>query len=62
MTNMSNRHINVHSNQTMGILHSCEDSLICTIYEIVIFDKNPRRGRDGKPDQDPTKGNLYYVP
>ena len=27
-----------------------------------MFDKNPRKGRDGKSDPDPTKGNLYYVP
>ena len=46
----------------MGTLHSCEDSQICTIYEIVMFDRNPRKGRDGKSDPDPTKENLYYVP
>ena len=26
MTNKSNRHIKIHSNQTLGMLHSCEDS------------------------------------
>ena len=26
-----------------------------------MFDKNPRKGKDGKADADPTKGNLYYV-
>ena len=26
MTNKSNRHIKIHSNQTMGMLCSCEDS------------------------------------
>ena len=62
MTNMSNRHIKIHSNQTMGMLHSCEDSKICMLHEIVTFDWNPREGRDGKSDPDPTKGNLYYVP
>ena len=62
MTKKSNRHINIQSNQTMGILHSCEDSQTCMIHEIVTFDRNPRKGRDGKFDQDPTKGNLYYVP
>ena len=61
MTNKSNRHIKIHSNQTMGMLLSGEDSQICKIYEIVMFDKNPRKGRNGKPDPDPTKGNLYYV-
>ena len=62
MTNMSNRHIKIHSNQTMGMLHSCEDSKICMLHEIVTFDWNPKDGRDGKSDPDPTKGNLYYVP
>ena len=57
MTNKSNIHIKIHSNQTTGMLHSCEDSQICTIYEIVMFDKNPRKGRDGKSDPD-----LYHVP
>ena len=32
MTNMSNRHIKIHSNQTMGMLCSCEDSQICTLH------------------------------
>ena len=42
----------------MGMLHSCEDSQIYTMHEIVIFDRNPRKGRDVKSDPDPTKGNL----
>ena len=62
MTNKSNRHIKIHSNQTMGMFHSCQDGQICTIDEIVTFDRNPRKGRDGKSDPNPTKGNLYYVP
>ena len=41
MTNMSNRHIKIHSNQTMGMLCSCEDSQICMLHEIVKFDQNP---------------------
>ena len=32
------------------------------IHKIVIFDQNPREGRDGKSNPDPTKGNLYYAP
>ena len=51
MTNKSNRHIKIHSNQTMGMLQ------ICTIHEIVTFDKDQRKGRDGKSDS-----NLYHVP
>ena len=62
MTNKSNRHIKVHSNQTMGMLCACEDRQICTLYKIVTFDWNPKEGRDGKSDPDHTKGNLYYVP
>ena len=62
MTNKSNSHIKMHSNQTMGMLWSWKDSQICTIHKIVTFDKNPREGRDGKFDLDPIKGNLYYVP
>ena len=57
MTNTSYRHIKIHSNQTMGMLHSCEDSQIFTIHEIVTFEKNLRKGRDGKSDPD-----LYHVP
>ena len=62
MTNKSNRHIKIHNNQTMGMLCSCEDSQICIFHEIVMFDQNPREGRDGKSGPDPTKGNLYYCP
>ena len=62
MTNESNRHIKIHNNQTMGMLCSCEDCQICTLHKIVTFDWNPKEGRDGKSDPDPTKGNLYYVP
>ena len=50
MTNKSNRHIKIHSNRAMGMLCSWEDIQICTIHEIVTFDKNPRKGRDGKSD------------
>ena len=62
MTNKSNRHIKIHKNQTMGMLHSCEDSQICMLYKIVTYDWNPREGWVGKSDPDPTKWNLYYVP
>ena len=62
MTNKSNRHIKIHSNQTMGMIHSCEDSQICTLHEIVTLDQNPKEGRDGNSDPDPIKRNLYYVP
>ena len=61
MTNKSNRHIKIHSNQTLGMLCSCEDSQICTIHKIVTFDRNPRKGRGSKSDPDPTKGNLYCI-
>ena len=57
MTNKSNRHITIHSNQTMGMLHSCEDSQICTNHEIVTFNKNPKKRMGGKYDPD-----LYHVP
>ena len=57
MTNKSNRHIKIHSNKTMGILHSFEDGEIFTIHEIVTFVKSPREGRDGKSDP-----VLYHVP
>ena len=62
MTNKSNRQIKIHNNQTMGMLHSCEDSQICTLHKIMTFYWNPRVGRDGKSDAYPTKGNLYYAP
>ena len=57
MINKSNRDIKIHSNQTMGMLHCCEDSQVSTIHEIIIFDKNAKKGRDGKSDL-----GLYYVP
>ena len=61
MINKSSRHIMIHSNQTMGMLQSCEDGQICSIYKIVSFEKYPKEGRDDTPDPDTTKGNLYYV-
>ena len=62
MTNKSNRHIKIHNNQIIGMLASCEDSEICMLHEIVMFNQNSREGRNGKSGPDPTKGNLYYVP
>ena len=62
MTNKSNRHIKIHSGQIMGMLCSCEDSQICTIHKIVSFTKNPREGRDDRPDPDTSEGNFYCVP
>ena len=53
MSNKSTRHIKIHSYQTVGMLHSCEDSQICTIHEIVTFDKNPRKERDDRSDTSP---------
>ena len=62
ITNKSSRHIKIHINQTMGMLHSCEDSQICTLHKIVMLDWNPREGRDGKSDPDPTKGKPILCP
>ena len=62
MTNKSNRHIKIHSGRTMGMLHSCEDSQICTIHEIVSFARNPKEGRDDTSNPNTTMGNFYYVP
>ena len=62
MTNKSNRHTKIHSKQTMGMLHSCEDSQICTLHEIVTLDQKPREGMDGKSDPDPTKGKPILCP
>ena len=62
MTNKSNRHFKIHSNQTMGMLSSYEDSQICTIHVIVSVDRNIREKRDDTSNLDPTKGSLYYVP
>ena len=61
MTNKSNRHIKIHSSQTIGMLHSCEDSQICTFHGIVSFARNPKEGRDDSSDPDTTEGNFYYV-
>ena len=62
MTNKSNRHTKIHRGQTMGMLHSCEDSQICTIHEIMSFARNPKEGRDDTSDPDTTEGNFYFVP
>ena len=62
MTNMSNRHIKIHSGQTMGMLCSCEDSEICTIHEIVSFSRDPMVGKDEASDPDVAGGSFYYVP
>ena len=62
MTNKSNRHIRIHRNQTMGMLQPCEDGQICSIHEIVSFDRYPKEGRDDTPDPDMTNENFYYVP
>ena len=62
MTNKLNRHIKIHSGQTIGMLCSHEDSQICTIHEIVCFGRNPRKGRDDIPNPDMMEGNFYYVP
>ena len=62
MTNRSNRHIKIHGNQTMEMLCSFEDSQICTIHEIVRFNRSPKEGRDDTSNPDTTKGNFYYVP
>ena len=61
MTNKSNRHIKIHSGQTMGMLCSCEDSQIWTIPKIVSCAKNPKEGRDDTSDPDITEGTFYYV-
>ena len=62
MTNKSNRHIKIHSNQTMGMLHSCEDSQICILHDIVMLDWNPRERRGGKSDPEPTKETYTMSP
>ena len=62
ITNKSNRHIKIHSGQTMGMLHSCENSQIYTIHEIVSFAKNPKERRDDTSDPDAMEGNFYDVP
>ena len=62
MTYKSNRHIKIHSCQTMGILHSCEDSEICTIHEIGSFSRNPMVGKDELSNPDTAEGSFYYVP
>ena len=62
MTNKSNRNIKIHSGQTMSMLHSCQDSDICTIHEIVSFSRNPMVGKDEPSDPDDAEGSFYYVP
>ena len=62
MTNISSRHIKIHNSKIMGMLCSCEDSQICTIHEIVSFDRNPREGMSDTSNPDTTEGNSYYVP
>ena len=61
MTNKLNRHIKIHSGQTMGMLHSCEDSDICTIHKIMSFSRNPMVGTDEPSDPNAAEGSFYYV-
>ena len=61
MTNKLNRHIKIHSGQTMGMLHSCEDSDICTIHKIMSFSRNPMVGTDEPSDPNVAEGSVYYV-
>ena len=62
MTNKSNRHIKIHSGQTMGMLLSCEDNQICTIHEIVSFDKNLKEGSDDTSNPDAAEGISVMSP
>ena len=43
-----------------GMLHSCEDSQICTIHEIVSFGRNPREGRMPHLTQTPQREFLLF--
>ena len=62
MMNKSNRHTKIHSNQTMGMPHSCEDSQNCTIHKIVSFDRSPREERSDTSNPDTMEGNFSSVP
>ena len=62
MKNKSNRHIKIHSGQTMDMLHYCGDSQICTSHEIVSFAKNPKEGRDDTSGPDAAEGFSVMSP
>ena len=60
MTSKSNRHVKIHINQALGMLLSCKDSQICTIHEIVTFDRNPRKGGMANLTQTPQR-EIYTM-
>ena len=47
MTNTSMKHVKINNNQTVGMLKTWQDDMICTIHRIVSFDKVPGKGEGG---------------
>ena len=55
------KHIKVNSNQTMGMLRTCQDGKICTIHRIVSFDKVPMKGEGDKTAEKQVGKDLYHI-
>lgn len=63
MTNMSNRHIKIHSNQTIGMLKSCDEDQVCSIHKIITFCKKGEGDQILAENKIETKEeNLYHIP
>ena len=57
MTNTSFKTVKIRKNTHMGILKSCDENEICTIHNIVTFEK-PK----GKTKPEKVEKNMYAIP
>ena len=57
MTNNSGRCVKITRNTNMGLLKSCAEDQICTIYKVVTFHKTKEEPRDKIVDK-----NIYTIP
>ena len=62
MTNTSMKHIKINSNQTMGMLRTCQDDKMCIIHRTVSFDKVPMKGEGDKTVEKQIGKDLYQIP
>ena len=56
------KHAKINNNQTLGMLRTCQDDKICTIYRIVSFDKVPVKGEGDETVQKQVGNDLYHIP
>ena len=56
------KHVKISNNQTMGMLRTCQDDMICTIHRIVSFDKVPVKEEGDKTKEKQVGKDLYHIP